>query len=181
MTDTTPATPVTPTKLLHLVGHAEKRRLTPEEAARLREGVSFNTPEPAAPKGHSGKPTPLGPTPDTARLPRPDLLSKAPLLNRRVLTIAEQDALWATIAHLVGSAGHRPVPFPVVRTVVRATLNEFSLLLPPPAPDPGMCSSRFADHQGLWWQCRKPRHHNPTEGHAAREWIWADESSGREA
>ncbi|MFE6188065.1 hypothetical protein ACFQ6U_26935 [Streptomyces sp. NPDC056465] len=179
MTDTTPAAPVTPTQLLHLVGHAEKRRLTPDKAARLCEGMSPGAPEPPAPDHPFGASLLFGLALGTAHHAGPDLPNTGPLLGRRILTVEEQDVLWAAVAHLLGSAGHRPVPFAAVRTVVRAALNQFGILLPPPAPDPGTCPNTFADHQGAWWQCRKSMHHDPTEGHAAREWVWADENSGR--
>ncbi|MFC8895763.1 hypothetical protein [Streptomyces cinereoruber] len=180
MTDRTPATPTTPTQLLHLVGHAEKRRLTPDEAARLREGMSSGAPEPTTPDPRFGASFLFGRALGITHPAGPDLPNAGPLLGRRVLSVEEQDTLWAAVAHLLGSAGHRPVPFAAVHTAVRAALNQFGILLPPPVPEPSTCPNTFADHQGAWWQCRKSRRHDPAEGHAAREWVWADEDAGRQ-
>ncbi|MFB7424705.1 hypothetical protein ACFC0K_15680 [Streptomyces hydrogenans] len=184
MAITKPSTPVMPAQLLHLVGHAETRRLTPDEVDRLRAGIyryafADDQDEPLAPparRTNEPAPSPLfGLRLAFARQARAARLKNVgPLLGRRVLTATEQGTLWSSVVSSVGSSGGRLIARDVLRAAVRTALAEVGILLVPPAPDPATCPSQFADHLGIWRQCKGSRRHDPAEGHAAREWVWAD-------
>ncbi|MFD6346505.1 hypothetical protein ACFWF9_17510 [Streptomyces roseolus] len=187
MATTKPSTPVTPAQLLHLVGHAETRRLTHDEVDRLRAGIyryafAGDQDEPHALPGRRADepaPSPLFGLrlafARQVRAVRPK--NVGPLLGRRILTTKEQNTLWSSVISSIGSSGDRLIALGVLRSAVRAALAEVGILLTPPAPDPATCPSRFADHLGIWRQCKEPRGHDPAEGHAAREWVWADENA----
>ena len=94
---------------------------------------------------------------------------------RRVLTAAQYAAA-LTRADAGARAAHHQVPDPALDAVVSGAFAAVGLLSPPPNPEDGdgtVCTARYPDPDGEWWQCQEDPGHDGR--HDAGGWAWSDD------